>query len=71
MARISLMLAVVLSQAPLGPNDGFDLPPTDLDRIQVGQPAFDFTLLDVDGNRVTLSEQRGKKVVLVFSRGHW
>ena len=71
MARIALLLAVVLLQAPLGPNDGFDMPPTDLDRIQVGQPAFDFTLLDVDGNRVTLSEQRGKKVVLVFSRGHW
>ena len=29
MARIALMVAVVLLQAPLGPNDGFDLPPTD------------------------------------------
>ena len=71
MTRIALMLSVVLSQAPLGPNDGLELPPADLERIQVGQPAFDFTLLDVDGNRVTLAEHRGKKVVLVFSRGHW
>lgn len=31
-----------------------------------GSPAPDFTLPDQDGNRVTLSELRGRNVVLVF-----
>jgi len=48
------------------------LPPTDLERIQEGIPAPDFTLESVDGNSVTLSEYRGEKnVVLVFYRGYW
>lgn len=34
--------------------------------IQVGQQAPDFTLRDTEKNRVTLSEQRGKNVVLLF-----
>ena len=34
--------------------------------IQVGQPAPDFTLRDQDKNKVTLSEYRGKSVVLLF-----
>lgn len=34
--------------------------------IQIGQPAPDFTLRDTEKNRVTLSEQRGRNVVLLF-----
>jgi cytochrome oxidase Cu insertion factor (SCO1/SenC/PrrC family) len=56
----------------LGPKDGADLPATDLERVKVGQPAPDFTLEDIDGNKITLSDFRGKKsVVLVFYRGYW
>ena len=58
--------------AQLGPKDGTDLSPTDLQRIKVGQPAPDFTLEDVEGKSITLSDFRGKKtVVLVFYRGYW
>jgi cytochrome oxidase Cu insertion factor (SCO1/SenC/PrrC family) len=58
--------------AQLGPKDGTDLSATDLDRVKVGQPAPDFTLEDMDGKNVTLSDLRGKKtVVLVFYRGYW
>ena len=58
--------------AQLGPKDGADLAPTDLNRIRVGQPAPDFTLEDVDGKAVSLSSFQGKKsVVLVFYRGYW
>ena len=34
--------------------------------LQSGMPAPDFTLQDKDGNNVTLSAMRGKKVVLYF-----
>ena len=34
--------------------------------IQVGQAAPDFTLLDSDKNKVTLSEQKGQNVLLLF-----
>ncbi|MES2702885.1 MAG: redoxin domain-containing protein [Bacteroidota bacterium] len=34
--------------------------------IQPGQPAPDFTLRDSKKNKVTLSEQRGKNVLLLF-----
>lgn len=34
--------------------------------IQVGQEAPDFTLRDNEKNKVTLSEQRGKNVLLLF-----
>ncbi len=34
--------------------------------IQVGQPAPDFKLRDTEKNVVTLSEQKGKNVVLLF-----
>lgn len=58
--------------AQLGPKDGADFAPTDLNRIKVGQPAPDFTLEDVEGKAVTLSSFQGKKsVVLVFYRGYW
>ena len=57
---------------PLGPADGQDLPGVALDRIQVGEPAPDFTLEAYGGGTVTLSDYRGRKdVILVFYRGHW
>jgi len=56
----------------LGPADGGELTPTDLERVKVGSPAPDFILEDEDGASVTLSQFRGQKnVVLVFYRGHW
>jgi cytochrome oxidase Cu insertion factor (SCO1/SenC/PrrC family) len=58
--------------AQLGPKDGANLAPTDLERIKVGQPAPDFILENIDGKQVSLSEFRGKKsLVLVFYRGQW
>ncbi len=55
-----------------GPADGRDLPPADLARVKVADSAPDFTLPDIDGHDVTLSQFRGKKrVVLVFYRGYW
>lgn len=56
----------------LGPADGGDLPGADLDRIQVGQEAPDFSLESHGGEVVTLSGLRGEtNVLLVFYRGHW
>lgn len=59
----------------LGPADSGgseQLAPTDLERVNVGSPAPDFTLEDEKGNAITLSQFRGQKnVVLVFYRGHW
>jgi thioredoxin-dependent peroxiredoxin len=37
--------------------------------INRGQPAPDFTLPDQEGNPVTLSDFRGKNVVLYFYQG--
>jgi cytochrome oxidase Cu insertion factor (SCO1/SenC/PrrC family) len=47
------------------------LSPADLNRVQVGQPAPNFTLEAADGHKVSLSDYRGKRVVLVFYRGQW
>ena len=60
------------ARAQLGPKDGGELRATELERVKLGQAAPDFTLEDVDGKSITLSEFRGKKsVVLVFYRGYW
>jgi cytochrome oxidase Cu insertion factor (SCO1/SenC/PrrC family) len=68
----AILLAGARAQAQLGPKDGPDLAPTDLNRIKVGQPAPDFSLEDAGGKAITLSDFRGKKtVVLVFYRGYW
>lgn len=57
---------------PLGPKDGPTDPPTDLERVKVGDLAPDFTLEALDGRRLTLSGYRDQKnVVLVFYRGFW
>ena len=67
-----LLWAGALAAAPaLGPQDGRDLPPADLNRVQTTQLAPDFTLEAADGRAVTLSQFRGRPVVLVFYRGHW
>jgi cytochrome oxidase Cu insertion factor (SCO1/SenC/PrrC family) len=72
---LTWMILAALLAGPadkLGPADGRDLPPADLERVKAGSPAPDFTLEDLAGNRVTLSQFRGKKkVVLVFYRGYW
>ncbi len=71
-----LILLAALTRAPasaqLGPKDGGDLRATEIERVKVGQAAPDFTLADVDGKNITLSDFRGKKTVaLVFYRGYW
>ncbi len=38
-------------------------------KLKEGTQAPDFTLKDSEGREVTLSEFRGKRVVLVFNRG--
>ncbi len=40
--------------------------------IGLGDVAPDFTLLDQNGHKITLSDARGKSpVLLVFYRGYW
>lgn len=66
------LAALSPAHAQLGPKDGANLKPTDLDRIKIGNTAPDFILENMDGKRVSLSEFRQKKnVVLVFYRGLW
>lgn len=56
----------------LGPADGMELPGVDLERVQVGAMAPDFTLTSLAGPPVRLSSFQGERnVVLVFYRGHW
>jgi hypothetical protein len=56
----------------LGPVDGRELPGVDLERVQVGAVAPDFSLASLAGPVVTLSDFRGtKNVILVFYRGYW
>ena len=56
----------------LGPVDGHDLPPTDIERVAPGDEAPLFTLDSFDRGPVDLAGFRGEKnVVLVFYRGHW
>jgi cytochrome oxidase Cu insertion factor (SCO1/SenC/PrrC family) len=71
-AALAIGLGSTTVLAQLGPKDGPDLAPTDLNRIKAGQAAPDFSLENADGNVITLSDFRGKKtVVLVFYRGYW
>ena len=72
LAVFAVLITSTTALAQLGPKDGADLSPTDLNRIKVGQPAPDFSLEDVNGKTITLSELRDKKtVILVFYRGYW
>ena len=67
------LFTLLAAQSPsLGPLDGEGLPPIDLDRVQVGQIAPDFRLIDDQGVVHQLSQYRGvKNIVLVVYRGHW
>jgi cytochrome oxidase Cu insertion factor (SCO1/SenC/PrrC family) len=69
---VVLLIVAMPAFAQLGPKDGADLAPTDLQRVKVGDAAPDFSLENMDGKAVALSDFRGKKnVILVFYRGHW
>jgi cytochrome oxidase Cu insertion factor (SCO1/SenC/PrrC family) len=57
-----LTLFISLAHAQLGPKDGANLKPTDLERVNVGDTPPDFTLEDRDGNRISLSDFLGKKM---------
>ena len=62
----------VMAAGALGPKDGGDLLPADLDRVRLGDSAPDFTLESDTGVPITLSDFRGHaNVVLVFYRGRW
>lgn len=67
-----MYLSVYPVHAQLRPRDRVDFKPTDLERVKVGDRAPDFTLENMNGKAISLSDFRGKKnVVLVFYRGHW
>ena len=69
---ILFAFAISSAYAQVGPKDGANLSPTDLERVKAGDKAPDFTLENMDGKRISLTDFRGKKdVVLVFYRGHW
>ena len=71
-STVFFLFASAVAHGQLGPKDGANVTPTDLDRVQVGDTATDFTLENMDGQKISLSDFRGKKnVVLVFYRGHW
>ena len=68
----ALAAATSVQAQAIGPVDGRDLSPTDIERVAVGAVAPDFTLPQYGGENVTLSQFRGNKnVVLVFYRGFW
>lgn len=67
-----ILFSLSLVSAQLGPKDGGNLNPTDVERVKAGDQTPDFTLENMDGKRISLSGFRGKKnVLLVFYRGHW
>ncbi len=61
-AIVTLLAAASLAAQPA---------PADLNRVKVGEPAPDFTLESADSRTISLSQLRGKRVVLIFYRGHW
>ena len=71
-AALIVFFSLPAAYAQLGPKDGADLKPADLNRVKAGDKAPDFTLENMDGRKISLSDFRGKKnVVLVFYRGRW
>jgi cytochrome oxidase Cu insertion factor (SCO1/SenC/PrrC family) len=67
-----ILFSISTAYGQLGPKDGANLKLTDLERVKVGDQAPDFTLENIDGKRISLSDFRGKRnVLLVFYRGHW
>lgn len=68
----AVFVGTSLAGPDLGPKDGMALPASDLERVQAGDIAPDFSLESLSGDIVTLSDYRGRhNVVLVFYRGHW
>jgi cytochrome oxidase Cu insertion factor (SCO1/SenC/PrrC family) len=71
-ASLAFFISAAPAVAQLGPKDAANGPATELERVKVGQPAPDFSLDNVEGKPVALSDFRDKKsVVLVFYRGYW
>ena len=67
---VLFLVSVSGAESASGPGDSFN--PTDLNRVKVGDRTPDFSLENMDGRVISLSEFRWKKnVVLVFYRGHW
>jgi len=67
-----LLLTISPGHAQLGPKERANLKATDLDRVKVGDKGPDFTLENLDGKKISLSDFQGKKnIVLVFYRGRW
>ena len=63
---LAFLLIVVLSNSTSAQTQTAAKP------VGVGETAPDFTLVDHNGKKVTLSEAQGKTpVVLVFYRGYW
>lgn len=67
-----LLFVSAAAHGQLGTRNGANLNPTDLERVKAGDQAPNFTLENMDSKRISLSDFRSKKnVVLVFYRGHW
>lgn len=70
LALVPVLAAACQDTTPdLGPADGLDLPAVDTGGVAVGDAAPDFTLLDRRGQPVSLSELRGRRIVLVSIAG--
>lgn len=76
-AALAAVIVAAFAAAPakaqtVPPADDTTLARSDTGRVRAGMEAPDFTLESFAGPRVTLSQFRGKKtVLLVFYRGHW
>ena len=68
---VSVSSPTLRAQDQLGPLEGRELSPYDLERVVAGRMAPDFRLQDQDGKAHQLSQYRGKNVVLVMYRGYW
>lgn len=71
-AIVFILLSATVTHGQLGPRDNPNSSPYDINRVKVGDKAPDFTLEDMSKKKITLSDFRGKKnVVLIFYRGYW
>ena len=65
--QVALLISVALGVSAQAPNQTQRNGP-----LAVGEVAPNFTLEDQNGNKIALSEARGKSpVVLIFYRGYW
>lgn len=72
MRTLSVLLIGLLFFIAMSANPGLPVSAQRSIPVKVGDTAPDFTLEDQNGQKVTLSESRGKSpVVLVFYRGYW